>query len=442
MTRNRANRSCLVPTTLIWLGALGAAAAQDSFTLEELEEIDVAPASDAAEPSTSDYIDALRNARDGLMRAGDYDAALSPAQLVISELESSGDQNLAADRIMLATILAELGRFDDAEVLFLDTIANMGEAEGGFSPMLIRPMHLLGRTYIRSRRFPQAITVLSEARHISQRNEGLFNVEQSALIDDMTTAYLGTGDTGAARDLQVERLTNAQRRFGSGDPRIVPFHNSLADYYSRSRMHASAREQYLATLEIARSQPDPLAVMAPLRNIARIDMLTGLRRDAIEELATLVATYPDADAYERGLSLAVLGDRAIVDDEPRDAHARYAEAFAAIAASGRADANELFADPAIIRFIPPINQVDRATRSLPYAWGQIEIEFNVDANGRVGEITSVGAAPEGMVERAYVERLQQAFFRPQLLDGEPVEAEGIRLTHYFRYYVEEEDAGE
>lgn len=437
MTPKHANPSCLIPTTLIWLGALGAAAAQESATLEEIE---IAP--DTTEASTSDYIQSLRSARDGLMRAGDYDAALSPAQLVIAELEASGNEDLAADRIMLAAILAELGQFDDAEVLFLDAIANMGEAEGGFSPMLIRPMQLLGRTYIRSRRFPQAITVLGEARHISQRNEGLFNVEQSTLIDDMTTAYLGAGDTAAARDLQVERLNNAQRRFGAGDPRIVPFHNSLADYYFRSRMHASAREQYAATLEIARSQPDPLAIMAPLRNIASIDMLMGNRREAIDELAALVAAHADADAYERGLSLAVLGDRAIADEEPRDARALYAEAFAAIAASGRADPNELFADPAIIRFIPPINQVDRGTRNLPYAWGQIALEFSVGADGRVGEITSVGASPEGLMEQAYVERLQQAFFRPQLQDGRPVAAEGVRLTHYFRYYVEEEDASD
>jgi tetratricopeptide (TPR) repeat protein len=437
MTRNRTNPGHLIPTTLIWLGALGAAAAQDPATLEELE---IPP--EAAEASTSDYVQSLRNARDGLMSAGDFDAALSPAQLVIAELEGGGDQDLAADHIMLATILAELGRFDDAELLFLDTIAEMGEAEGGFSPALIRPMHLLGRTYIRSRRFSQAVTVLGEARHISQRNEGLFNVEQSTLIDDMTTAYLGTGDTAAARDLQVERLTNAERRFGAGDPRTVPFHNSLADYYSRSRMHGSAREQYTANLEIARSQADPLAAMEPLRRIASIDMLTGDRHEAIEELAELVAAHPEADAYERGLSLAVLGDRAIVDDEPRDARALYEDAWAAIAASGRADPAELFADPAIIRFIPPLTPVDRGRRSLAYSWGQVELEFTVDDEGRVSEITSVGASPEGLMERAYVERLQQAFFRPQLQDGRPVTAENVRLTHYFRYYVEEEDADE
>ena len=35
--------------------------------------------------------------------------------------------------------------------------------------------HLLARSYMQARMFPQAVTVLEEAQHISQRNEGLFN---------------------------------------------------------------------------------------------------------------------------------------------------------------------------------------------------------------------------------------------------------------------------
>jgi hypothetical protein len=286
--------------------------------------------------------------------------------------------------------------------------------------------------------------VLDQARHISQRNEGLFNVDQSTLIDDTTTAYLGVGDTATAQKLQFEQLTNAQRRFGAENPAVIPFHNSLAQYLSRSRLHSSARHQYEAALEIARTQlpDDLLATMAPLRAIARIDLLTGNRRDALDELEEMIASDASIDAYELGLTLAVLGDRAIVEDEPRDARAIYARSYASIEASGRTNANDFFVNPEIIRFIPPLLQVDRGTRSLPYAWGTIVLEFEVGADGRVSEISGVGATPEGLVEKAYVERLQDAFFRPQILDGKPVAASGVRLSHYFRYYVEEEDKNE
>jgi tetratricopeptide (TPR) repeat protein len=422
----------------LWLGALTSAAAQGQQPADA-PNIELAAGADAG-----DYIASLRNARDSLMLAGDFEAALSPAELAISEIEASGLDDVTADRVVLATILAELDRFDEAELTFLDAIANLGESEGEFSLALVRPMQLLGRTYIRARRFPQAITVLDEARHISQRNEGLFNVDQSTLIDDMTTAYLGVGDTAAAQKLQFEQLTNAQRRFGAENPQVIPFHNSLAEYLSRSRLHSSARHQYEAILEIARTQlpEDPLAAMAPLRNIARIDLLTGNRRDALDELEAMISTATGIDAYELGLTLAVLGDRAIVEDEPREARALYARSYASIEASGRTDPNDFFADPEIIRFIPPLLQVDRGLRSLPYAWGTIVLEFSVGTDGRVSEVSGVGASPEGLVETAYVERLQDAFFRPQILDGKPVAATSVRLTHYFRYYVEAEENNE
>ena len=64
---------------------------------------------------------------------------------------------------------------------------------------------------------------------MSQRNLGLFNVEQAPLIDDITTAYLGIGDTVEARRMQLERLDNAVRRFGADDPRVIPFRYQLAD---------------------------------------------------------------------------------------------------------------------------------------------------------------------------------------------------------------------
>jgi hypothetical protein len=42
------------------------------------------------------------------------------------------------------------------------------------------------------------------------------------------------------------------------------------------------------------------------------------------------------------------------------------------------------------------------------------------------------------MDEAYVERLTHALFRPALRDGAPIDAPGVVLTHYFRYYVEPE----
>ncbi len=116
---------------------------------------------------------------------------------------------------------------------------------------LVDPYRGLGRAYIKAARYPEAITASSQAQHISQRNLGLFNVEQAPLLDDITTAYLGIGDTVEARKMQLERLDNAIRRFGADDQRVIPFRYQLAEYYQQSRLTVSAREQYARGAEVA-----------------------------------------------------------------------------------------------------------------------------------------------------------------------------------------------
>jgi TonB family protein len=385
------------------------------------------------------YVESLRQARDGLINARDFNAALGPAEIVVKELEAT-DNSASADKIVLAYVLAELARFEEAESLYFETIDEIGEEEGEFSASLILPLRLLGRSYIGARMFPQAITVLEQAQHISQRNEGLFNVEQTGLLDDMTTAYLATGDTVTAKDLQIERLTNAQRRFGAQDRQVIPFHNRLADYYERSRLRGSAREQYEAVLTILDSSgeaTDP-ALLEPLRNIARIDLMSSSAREALDRIDAILGASTNIDARERGLSLAVLGDARILADDPSGAREYYSQAYALLDEKD-ATASEYFSEPTMVWFVPPLTAVDRGTRSLPYAWGTVVIEFDVGADGRVTTVKRIGSEPRDAIERAYVERLRQAYFRPRLADGEPAITENLLLTHYFRYYVDDEE---
>ncbi len=395
-----------------------------------------APESDASGES---YYQTLRRARDGLLNAQDFEAALSPAELFVKALEDAKHPDLARERVVLAYIFAQLNRYDDAEDEYFEAIELMEDELGSFSPELILPMHLLARSYMQARMFPQAVTVLEEAQHISQRNEGLFNVDQSTLIDDLTTAHLGMGDTVTAQNLQIERLQNAQRRFGADDPRVIPFHRELADYYTRSRMKVSAREEYEAILAIEEAGVDPLdpSLLGTLRSIAEFDIVLGERKVNKERIEEILAQNDTIDPVERALSLALLGDWALVGKERREADEYYGQAWNLLATSGEIDPNEFFADPVIISLIPPLTDVDRGLRRLPYAWGTIALEFDVSEDGRVKEITGIGAEPAGLVEKSYADRIEQAVFRPQLVEGKPVDATGVRFTHYFRFYVRE-----
>ena len=138
------------------------------------------------------------------------------AERIVAAQREQREQLYPADLAALGIIQAELREPDAAIDNLVEAIGIVEDAEGEYSPTLIEYYRGLGRTYIKAAQYQQAIVTLEEAQHISQRHLGLFNVEQAALLDDITTAYLGLGNTTDAQRMQVERLDNAPRTFPPG----------------------------------------------------------------------------------------------------------------------------------------------------------------------------------------------------------------------------------
>jgi tetratricopeptide (TPR) repeat protein len=420
----------------------GPLCAQPSESVPVLPEASAAATDDQTGPLGS-----LRRARDAMAKAGDFSAALTPAQNVVSEQAREPDAHYADDLVALARIQNELGERDSAETNYLRAIDLIEMDDGEYSLRLIDAYRGLGRTYIKSAQYPEAIAALEQAQHISQRNLGLFNVEQTPLIDDITTAYLGIGDTVEARRMQLERLDNAVRRYGEDDPRVFPFRYQLADYYQKSRLPVSAREQYTAVLEAQESHlgPEHPALLPPLRQLVRIDLLTAQTEEtaAHDRLVSILEKNAEIDVVERGLSLATLGDWAIVADDPATARDYYNQAWMVLSSNPELDVASFFAKPAVIDFVPPLSAVDRGVRSRrPYSWGQIVFTFDVSADGRPLNVAKVAekSQPTSAIESTYTRRLRETHFRPRIVDGQPVATSNVQLTHYFRFYVGKDDA--
>lgn len=390
-------------------------------------------AADSAATSTS-----LRAARDALIDAADFQAALKPAEQVVRMLDGSNDPRLPTDIATLARVQAELDNFDAAELNYLKAIDLIQKADGEFSASLMDPYQGLGRSYIKSREFREAVTALDQARHISQRNLGLFNVDQTSLIDDLTTAYLGLGDTVTAEKLQQERLDNAVRRFGDTDPKTIPFHYQLASYYDESRMRSAAREQYETVVRLIRQQGagDDTALLKPLRDLLRIDLLLGDRDDGRTQLLSILGRDANLEPTERALSLASLGDWSTAKDDAATARGYYTQAYDLLRDTSDKSPDDIFASPQMIDFIAPLSPVDRGERARPYAWGTIVLSFDVSADGRASNVTTVSASPAGLMDAAYDRRIRETHFRPRIAAGAPVATANVRFTHYFRYYTD------
>jgi tetratricopeptide (TPR) repeat protein len=437
---SRRTRPASPPALAALLGVCAGWAPAAPIFAQELEPSPLAFGVDLADSSLAD----LRRARNALLDARDFDAALNPAQALVDAQENNRQPEYAADLATLGFILGELRRTDDALEHLIEAIDLVEAEEGPYTPALVEYYRSLGRAYIKGARYAEAIATLEQGQHISQRNLGLFNVEQSSLLDDLTTAYLGLGDTLEAHKVQLERLDNAVRRFGAADPRVVPFRYVLANYYERSRLPESARGQYEEVLKSQESRlgtNDP-ALLTPLREIAGIDLLISQGADTAhrDRLASLLEDSADASPAERGESLALLGDWATVTGDAPAAREYYRQAWSTLAAAPGIDVGSRFGKPLMLDFIAPLSPVDRAERRRPYVWGELVLEFDVSAEGLPSNVRVVNRDTRAAaLAPRYLRRLRETHFRPRLVDGEPVPTAAVRATHYVRYYLNRDE---
>jgi tetratricopeptide (TPR) repeat protein len=399
------------------------------------------PADGASAERTQEVVtlEKLRQTRDALNAVTEYKAALHPAEQIVAELEQRHNADVSEDLLRLGSIQTELDEYDAAEASYLRAIELLEEQRGIYSPALIAPYHALGRVYNDARRFDDALVALKQAKWLSKRSYGLFNTDQLALIDDMTFAYVETGEMKKADTLQLERLDNAIRLFGAGAPELVPFYLHLADYYARSGLGAHARDELKTGLEIsnARFGDASSESLELLRRLTAVELKLTHRSYARDELFAALGKATDVDAVERGKSWAVLGDWAIVDGDPASANAYYSEAYAALQQSKDVDADAFFATPVMLDFNPPVDFYEPEELK-QWSWGRIEFAFDIAADGRASDVRMISSAPsDDDIESDYALRILATHFRPKLKKGQPIASSDVSETYKFRHYVED-----
>ncbi len=349
----------------------------------------------------------------------------------------AAEQRLAGESLIdLAGVQAQLDQLDAAEASYLEGIDLITSADGEFAAALIGAYQGLAAVFARRGDYAEAVTVLEEARHISHRNFGLFNLDQAELLDELSAMYEDAGDTRQAQEVQREILDVAIRHFGGDNAGVIPYHFRLAGYYELARMRGLAREQYERALEIVREDAAASAgdTLKPLREIVRIDTLLGEQTGAQRQLREALDSSPDAPAIERAEALAVLGDAALTVGEDEEAQRYYGESYAVLGAGDAA--KPFFESPRMINFVPPAGPVDWGRRgNRDYAWGSITARFSLSPQGRAEQIQVVASDPPGLMDRLYVGRLAEAVFRPRLVDGAPTATPRLRYSHEFRYFL-------
>lgn len=382
-------------------------------------------------------LEKLRQARDALSTVTEYKAALHPAEQIVSKLEDRGDADISQDLLRLAGIQADLEDYEAAEMSYLRAIEILEDQKSPFSPALIGPYHALGRMYNEARRFDEALVALEHARWISRRSHGLFNPEQSALIDDMTAAHVETGNMEEADRLQKERLENAVRRFGPDAPELVGFYEHLGDYYVRTGSPSYGRAELRKALEIsdARFGDASTESLRLLRQLTALQLRLGHRTGSRDRLLAAIDKATDAGPKELGLGWAVLGDWALVEGDQAAASRYYLKAYRALEKSGEVDGDDFFAAPVMLDFAAPLDFYAPQERG-QWSWGEMELAFDVSSSGEASGVRMVSVEPgdEDGIVTDYTDRILATHFRPALKEGRRVASLDVSRTYKFRYY--------
>ena len=382
------------------------------------------------------HLRSLTLARDAQIVVEDFSGALTSAEDLVSALEDTGDKRLAGHIVQLARVQAELGELAKAEENYLRGLELLEEQDGELALNLVVPYQGLARSYMYGDRYEEAITVLEHAQDLNQRNLGLFNLEQTELLDDMTVVYLLLGDTLEAQRIQRERLRIAVRRFGAESLETIPFLNHLGQYYEYSRMRGQAREQYQQILEIQEANPDSndISLLFVLRKLTLIDLARNEPSSAKIRLTEILSRDVGIPPIERARSLTVLGDWEMGHKRTEAALEYYRDGWRIMESGPSLDPGNLYGEPAPISFVAPLGPVDMRRRQDSYAWGTITLSFTVSAEGRASDVQIISSEPAGLMDARYIGRVRETYFRPRLLNGEPTLTSNVQLSHQFRYF--------
>jgi tetratricopeptide (TPR) repeat protein len=450
--------------------AKGTPTAQDSATSFNRDESDT----DTNAELASARIGAFREFRVAF-DAGRYNDALQHADRVLTLTQSmpSAVADLPAAFDNRGAAYLRLGDYVAAERDFKNALKLLTEAGAVFSPRLIGPLQGLGLTYAAAGRHDAAVLTLERALQISRHSAGLFNLEQLDLLEPLIDSDVALGRARDADRHQAYAYQVAVHHYSPQDSRMIPALGRLANWYAQTHRFAEARELYAQVLTISAPEGERMlgATVMALRGTAetyRAAYRNGaedptasapaigqpaLQADAkyylddsgrakLEAALKLIEAHRPPLPEARAVLLIELGDWALLAEKPNKAWPRYMEAWGMLATlnadgdtPGQADASRRnpLAYPAMLLYRrPPAADAYRDRPPEAVVEQAAVAEFTVTAEGRVQEAAVIEGDARKSYQRSLLRALAHAVYRPQFVDGKPVNTDKVHLRETFR----------
>ncbi len=393
-----------------------------------------------------------------------YPEALPFAEKLVALTEeqySSKDRALVNPLCNLATTHYRMGDYKGAEDSYLRSVKIAADTGGNTDRLLLRPLQGLGATYYATKQYDDASTTLQRALDLSRNLDGLLNPAQMPILEPLIGSLVNLErHSEADREFQYA-VRIAESAWGSSDSRIMRPLDHYAHWLEHMGRYPSARAQYARELTVAEGAGTRAArlVIEPLLGIARTYRLEatngteepsgqyvdpfaqgfgvtsdrgprGLNPDGEKALLLALQTIDrmhPVDHRLRGTALMELADWYLCADQTEKSLARYREAWKEFQQTGSTATLDA---PRQLAYRSPASSITRsalAERSNADEHS-VQATFTVTRDGHTTNVTTNSNDASTAQQRLVLIALKHARYAPRLVNGEPVDTEGVTLT--------------
>jgi len=395
-----------------------------------------------------------------------YPDALPLAEKLVAltqEQYGANDRELVNPLANLGTTQYRMGDYKDAEDTYLRSVKIAADTGGGSADrLLLRPLQGLGATYYATRQYEDASLTLQRALDLSRNLDGLLNPGQMLILYPLIGSLVNLErHSEADREFQYS-VRIAESAWGGSDARVIRPVDRYARWLEHMGRYPSARAQYARELTIAEGAGSRAArlVIDPLLGIARSYRLEatngsdeeaaqyadpfgqpsvgvlgnhgghGLHPDGEKALLLALQTIDKMrpiDHQLRGTSLMELGDWYLCADQPDRSLARYREAWTDFQQAGSTATLDV---PRQLAYRTPASSAARSRLAERENTDEhsVQATFTVNRDGHTANVITSTSDATGAQQKTVLLAVRRARYAPRLLNGEPVDTEGVTLV--------------
>ena len=347
------------------------------------------------------------------------------------------------------------GQFDAAIQNFTSSIEIIEFVADRLNDALVNPLKGLGAAQLGNGRPDQARKTYTRAAHITQVNEGPHNLDQIEILESIAETYIRMGDLKSGRNI-LDRIHIINVKHFEQDPLgLLPSLMSRATWQHRAGYYAEERTTYrraVRIIETSSGKNDPLLV-EPLRRLGEsfyfidVTMSTPQQQGLVsngeiyfKRAVRIAEKSEDMDWRQRAKAQIVLADYYIYIDSQNRARKLYQQVWDSLSTDDEhlAQRTAWFNDPVAIRAERLPTFAGNAAPGNParddILSGRIVVDYSVSARGHVRNLRTEAFPPEFTdMQRVVHREIRRRIHRPRVVDGVPVQSDGMHFEHDFDY---------